>query len=225
MAGDHCLSIAPAPGTPGLPPIVIVPPLFDEANRLRRTLVLMMRHLSARGHGVHLPDLPGQNDSIIATQDASLDDWRSALDQFALALPARPLIASWRGGALIDDAASNAIGWWRMAPIPGSNIVRSLLRVRIATDREMGSTSTMESLRGIAATGGELLLGGNVLSSALLAALDAAIPAAVRPLRERAPAQLGGSAIWLRAEPGEDAAMARMMAADINDWAATCAAG
>ena len=37
--------------------------------------------------------------------------------------------------------------------------------------------------------------------------------------------KLPGSALWLRAEPGEDAAMAEAMAADIHDWAMTCVAG
>lgn len=211
------------PGTPGSPVVLIVPPLFDEANRMRRTLVLMLRALSALGTQSLLPDLPGQNDSLIATEAVALSDWRTALAAVAACEAGPVLVASWRGGALIDDAVADAIGWWRMAPVAGAGIVKAMIRTRIAGDKESGRQSGAEAIRASAAQG-PVELAGNFLSAAMLDALDAAIPAPVEPLRLVAPADLGGSALWLRAEPGEDTAMAQAMAADIHAWAATCAA-
>jgi hypothetical protein len=211
------------PGTPGSPVVLIVPPLFDEANRMRRTLALMMRALSALGTQSLLPDLPGQNDSLIATEAVALSDWRTALAAVAAREAAPVLVASWRGGALIDEAVADAIGWWRMAPVAGAGIVKAMIRTRIAGDKESGRQSGAEVIRASAAQG-PVELAGNFLSAAMLDALDAAVPAPVEPLRLVAPADFGGSALWLRAEPGEDAAMAQAMAADIHAWAVTCAA-
>jgi hypothetical protein len=153
----------------------------------------------------------------------ALSDWRTVLAAVAAREAVPVLVASWRGGALIDDAVADAIGWWRMAPVAGAGIVKAMIRTRIAGDKESGRQSGAEAIRASAAQG-PVELAGNFLSAAMLDALDATIPAPVEPLRLVAPADLGGSALWLRAEPGEDAAMAQAMAADIHAWAATCAA-
>src|SRR3546814_7955467 len=55
------LSPAGAPRTT----VLFVPPLFEEANRTRRTLVLAMRALAAQGFAALLPDLPGPNASLV----------------------------------------------------------------------------------------------------------------------------------------------------------------
>lgn len=182
-----------------------------------------MRALSALGTPSLLPDLPGQNDSLIATEDVRFADWRTALAELTAAEDRPLLVASWRGGTLIDDVAINAIGWWRMAPIAGANIVKAMVRTRIAGDKEAGRQSSAEAIRA-SATQAPIELAGNFLSAAMLDALEAARPAPVDPLRQISPPQLGGSALWLRAEPGEDAAMAEAMAADIHAWVATCVA-
>ena len=46
MLSEHCLRFT---GAADGPTILIVPPLFDEANRMRRTLVLTMRALAGLG--------------------------------------------------------------------------------------------------------------------------------------------------------------------------------
>lgn len=190
---------------------------------MRRTLVLTMRALSRLGTPCFLPDLPGQNDSLILTEDVTLEDWRGALSELAKANAEPLVVASWRGGALIDDAVAGAIGWWRMAPAQGASIVKAMIRTRIAGDKESGRQSNAEAIRASAAQS-PVELAGNLLSAAMLDALEAAIPAPVKPLRQVMPADLNGSALWLRAEPGEDAAMAEAVAADIHNWVATCAA-
>lgn len=225
MRSDHYLRF---PGKPDAPTILLIPPLFDEANRLRRTLVLTMRALSAREVASLLPDLPGQNDSLVPTEAVTLADWREALAEGA-AQENRPIVvASWRGGALIDDAVAGAIGWWRMAPVAGASLVKTMIRTRIAGEKEAGRTVSADDLRASTADG-PVELAGNFLNAPMLIQLEAATPAEVMPLRTVAvgsgEGKLPGSALWLRAEPGEDAAMAEAMAADIHSWAMTCAAG
>lgn len=225
VSTEQCLRFR---GAPDAPSILIIPPLFDEANRMRRTLVLTMRALSARGVASLLPDLPGQNDSLVPTEAVTLADWRTALADVVAAEAGPLLVASWRGGALIDNTASGAIGWWRMAPVAGASLVKTMMRTRIAGEKEAGRTVSAEDLRA-SATDGPVELAGNFLNAAMLLQLETATPAEVTPLRSvtvgSGEGKLPGSALWLRAEPGEDAAMAAAMAADIHSWAMTCAAG
>lgn len=227
MLAEQCLRVDAGSGAgseAGSPAVLLVPPLFEEANRMRRTLVLTMRALAAMGVASLLPDLPGQNDSLVRGEAVTLTSWREALAAMAAA-EARPMVvASWRGGALIDDAVSGAAGWWRMAPLGGAAIVRTMMRVRIAGDKEAGRAVSSDQLRGNAARG-PLELAGHMLSAAMIAQLDAAVPVEVTPLRLTTPADVGGSALWLRAEPGEDAAMAQAMAADLAGWTRSCVAG
>ena len=44
--------------------VLILPALFDEANKLRRFTVQVMRKLDAAGVDSFLPDLPGCNESL-----------------------------------------------------------------------------------------------------------------------------------------------------------------
>ncbi|MBA3940443.1 MAG: hypothetical protein C0520_04445 [Sphingopyxis sp.] len=214
------LRIAPA-GTPRAT-VIVVPPLFEEANRTRRTLVLAMRALSAHGFAALLPDLPGQNESLVPLADVDLDRWRDALAATVAEVEGRAIVASVRGGALIDHRA-NAAAWWRLAPVSGASLLRTLLRARVAADREAGVTSSLENLQE-AARSEALLLAGNALSPAMIAGLGTAEAQPVEPLRSvgLGADAIAGTPLWLRAEPGEDAAMAAAIAADIAAWSMTC---
>lgn len=202
--------------------ILIVPPLFEEANRLRRTLVLAMRALAAQDFAAVLPDLPGQNDSLVALADVDLERWRGSLADTAASIDGPLIVASFRGGALIDHRVE-AAAWWRLAPVGGASLLRTLMRSRVSADREAGLSSSLESLQTEARTA-PLLLAGNRLSPAMIAQLGASEPQAVAPLRSVGLGADGiaGTPLWLRAEPGEDAAMAAAIAVDIAGWSATC---
>ncbi len=204
--------------------ILFVPPLFEEANRTRRTLVLAMRALAADGFAALLPDLPGQNDSLVPIEQVDLTTWQSALADIAATIDGPLIIASLRGGTLIDHRAK-AAAWWRLAPVGGASLLRTLLRARVAADREAGLTSSLDSLQTEAATA-PLLLAGNRLSPAMMAQLGAAETQPVAPLRTvtlgTGADAIAGTPLWLRAEPGEDAAMAAAIAADITAWSTTC---
>lgn len=204
--------------------VLFVPPLFEEANRTRRTLVLAMRALAAQGFAALLPDLPGQNESLVPLIEADLERWRSALAEIARDVDGPLIVASLRGGCLIDHGAA-ADAWWRLAPASGASLLRTLLRARVSADREAGIASSIEGLQAAAASEA-LLLAGNRLSPAMVAQLGAAEVQAVEPLRTVTPGggegQIAGTPLWLRAEPREDAVMARAIAADLALWSRSC---
>jgi hypothetical protein len=217
---EHRLNITPA----GIPraTILIVPPLFDEANRLRRTLALAMRALAADGFAAVLPDLPGQNESLVALDAVDLEQWQDALAEVAGGIAGPVVIASVRGGTLLDHRA-NAAAWWRLAPVGGGSLLRTMMRARVTADRETGIETALDSLHEAAKTA-PLLLAGNALSPAMVAQLGSAEAQPVAPLRSIGLGAdgLAGTPLWLRAEPGEDAAMASAIAADIAAWSKTC---
>ncbi|MCA0210306.1 MAG: hypothetical protein LCH74_14685 [Proteobacteria bacterium] len=217
---EHILRIDPA-GVPRAT-ILIVPPLFEEANRTRRTLVLAMRALAADGFAAWLPDLPGQNESLVPLAHIDLARWRQALAKVAADVAGPVIIASVRGGALIDHQAK-ASAWWRLAPVGGASLLRTLMRARVSADREAGVTSSLETLEEQARTA-PLLLAGNLLSPAMVGGLGTGEAQAVAPLRSIGLGADGiaGTPLWLRAEPGEDAVMAGAIAADISAWSKTC---
>ncbi len=231
-----------APNGPHSPRVLIVPPLFDEMNRMRRTLVLAMHNLAQRGIGSALMDLPGANESLAPLETQSLASWRAAVGaaarSFAIdaahadaanavalnSIPANstaPLvIASVRGGCLIDDGADAAYRW-RLSPAKGSRLLKTLLRTRIAGERVDGRTVTAAQLMALAQAG-PIELAGNRIGPDMAAQLDGALPAPLPATEPARAVQLGsgadciaGSALWLRAEPGEDAAMAAGIAQDI----------
>lgn len=219
---EHILRIAPA-GTPRAT-ILIVAPLFEEANRMRRTLVLAMRALAAEGFAALLPDLPGQNESLAPFEGVDLTRWQAALADVAATIDGPVLVASVRGGALIDHRVG-AAGWWRLAPVGGASLLRTLMRARVSADREAGLLSSLESLHDDGKTAA-LLLAGNRFSPTMIAELGSAEVQPVAPLRTvnlgSGDDAIAGTPLWLRAEPGEDAAMASAIAADIAAWSMTC---
>ena len=219
---EHILRIVPTAALRAT--ILFVPPLFEEANRTRRTLVLAMRALAADGFATLLPDLPGQNESLAPLEQIELANWQNALAEVAATIDGPLVIASLRGGALIDHHAK-AAAWWRLAPVGGASLLRTLMRARVAADREAGITSSLDSLQAEAATA-PLLLAGNLLSPAMMEQLGSAEVEPVAPLRTvtlgSGADAIAGTPLWLRAEPGEDGAMAEAIAADIAAWSQTC---
>jgi hypothetical protein len=128
------------------------------------------------------------------------------------------VVASFRGGALLDDTIE-ARCFWRLAPVPGASLVRDLERSTLvgAADREQG---------------GSRLLAGYPFSDELLQSLRAAEPQPVSPLRvlrlttdpADADGKIEGSALWRRSEPGNSPALAAAIAGDLASWVTTCAA-
>jgi pimeloyl-ACP methyl ester carboxylesterase len=198
--------------------ILIIPPLFDEMNRVRRTLVQAMRALAEHGLRTLLPDLPGCNESAADLPVQTIETWQEAVAALALQLGATH-IAALRGGALIDHKTSLPV--WRLAPVKGRSLLKTMLRTRIAAEREAGRTVSIEQLMA-AAQSSPLELSGYVLGMAMLESLDSVLPAVVPDLHEAALTDVNGSALWLRAEPQDDPAMSAALAANLDRWSASC---
>ncbi len=203
-------------GPDGKNPIVVLAPLFEEANRLRHFIVEMMRMLATEGIATCLPDLPGQGDSMVPSEDARVADWHEAI----AALSPRATIA-FRGGALLD---AHAVDRWRFAPETGARLLRDMVRSTALTSGEKAGELAARAAHET------VMLAGNALSPELYATLERAVPEAVaRTLRldddaGEADARVAGSPLWRRAEPGDDATLRALLVADIVAWNASCAA-
>lgn len=200
--------------------ILIIPPLFDEMNRCRRMLVQAMRGLAERGTGSFLIDLPGCNESLAALENQSLSTWREAVGAAAAQLGVTH-IASLRGGALVDDDVPN-LPHWRLAPAKGSSLLKTMIRTRIAGDKEAGKATSEAGLMEAAKTA-PIELAGNMLGPVMVAELASAEPRDVAQLTLRTLGQdIAGSTLWLRAEPQDDPAMSAAIAADLDQWSTSC---
>ena len=190
--------------------MLIVPPLFEEMNRTRRFLVDTMRALDIHGIDSFLPDLPGTNESGQAFSGQSLHTWRSAMVAAARHFGASHVLAL-RGGVLVFP---NTLPGWVVEPVSGASLLRRMLRAGVIAAREAGDHRDSADLLETGRTEG-LRLAGFDFSPALIAGLDGARPLdeGQRKVRQ---SELGGAALWLRAEPGEDPAQSARLAAVIH---------
>jgi hypothetical protein len=190
--------------------LLIAPALFDEANRMRRMTVEVMRRLDKSGIDSFLPDLPGCNES---NQDLALvepEDWRMALEAAARHFGATHVLAI-RGGALV---VPGKLPGWLLAPVKGASLVKTMLRARVIASREAGREESAEKLLAQGLEMG-IDLAGWSLSGEMLRQMQDALPASRENLAPIDQDMLGGGALWLRAEPDEDPAQADALAAVI----------
>lgn len=219
LGREGVLRMGPDTGTT----ILILPPVFEEANRMRRILAQVMRGLAERGIASALPDLPGTGDSLVATVDARFEDWSAAITALADSLPRPLLTVAVRGGVLLDGVAKPDVRW-RLAPESGKRLLRDMLRATAVTGTLKASELEMR------ARAAPTRLAGNLIHPDLFIALDAAEPDAVLARtavvgESTAPHDIAfaGSPPWRRAEPEDDAALVAAMTDDIADWAKSCA--
>lgn len=188
--------------------VLVCPAWFDEANKLRRFTLEVMRGLDAGGIDSFLPDLPGCNESLAPLAEQTISGWRAAMDAAARALGATHVLAI-RAGAL---AAPLDLPGWRYAAQSGPKLLRAMLRARVIAAREAGISTTSEALLTAGSSEG-LVLGGWSIGPAMLRELrEAELPGAPAQ-REITQAALGGRSLWLRAEPDEDAGQAAALVA------------
>ncbi|KPF65462.1 hypothetical protein IP79_03845 [Porphyrobacter sp. AAP60] len=192
--------------------VLICPAWFDEANKLRRFTVEVMRRLDAAGIDSLLPDLPGCNESLVALQKQTLGEWRSGMAAAAQSLSATHVLAI-RAGALVAPAE---LPGWHYAAQSGPKLLRGMIRARTIAAREAGISETSEGLMAIGRESG-LMLGGWHIGAKMFRELEIAEPTVAHNQTEIAQSQIGGSGLWLRAEPDEDAGQADRLAALIAD--------
>lgn len=216
---EAMLRFGPAPG----PVIVAALPLFEEANRIRTFAVTLLRALAERGIAGVLPDLPGQGESLMLTEAATLAGMCTAYDSVidAIGRDRHCYALAIRSGALLDASAS-VYGRWHLAPQAGPELIREL--GRIAGLSKDPAWWCLEEVVEIA---------GNRLSTGLLSQLiDARIfserlGAPLRVIRyetdvKAADLKVPGAPLWRRAEPDNDPALAALLADDVAAWVRTC---
>lgn len=188
--------------------LLIVPALFDEANKLRRLTVEVMRRLDGAGIDSILPDLPGTNESRQPLEHQTPGCWRAAILAAAAHFRATHVL-SFRGGALL---LPQGLPGWRYAPVKGATILRQMLRSRILVAREAGLKETQDGLLAEAAQRG-IELAGYRLGASFMLAFESLVPAVSTNVSDIEQDMLGGSGLWLRAEPGDDRHQADTLAA------------
>lgn len=186
--------------------VIVIEPLFEEANRCRKLVATIMRHLATREIGSALADLPGTGESLTDISGVAFGDWQDAVRALQ-----PTFIASFRGGCLLDGSASS--GAWRFSPETGARVVRDLKRAALTSANDT-------------------LYAGHALSDAFLAEIETATPPRTVDVRTvrlesdvlEADLKVDGSPLWRRAEPGDDYELAQTLADDIAEWVGRCAA-
>lgn len=220
---EHILTALPVDDTDDAlnrgasPHILFIPPLFAEMNKMRQTLVQSMRILADNGIKASLADLPGCHESIVSLHDQSLSDWNSAMISCANQHDITH-IASFRGGALIDDLSRPT---WRLNSVKGINIVKTMLRSKVISSKEAGHDITIDQLIETANSSG-IELAGYDIGAKMFNALQIAEPSISDTIFEAKTGQhIEGGSLWLRSEPEYDVAMAISLAEKLSLWCQT----
>lgn len=190
--------------------VLVIPALFDEANRMRRFTVEVMRRLDGAEIDSFLPDLPGCNESL---QDLALiepEDWATAAHAAARQFGVTRVLAI-RGGGLILPPD---LGGWHYAPVKGASLLKTLLRARVIASREAGREESVDALVAEGLDMG-LDLAGYALSGEMIRQLQGLAPSPRAGISVIDHDTIGGSPLWLRAEPDHDPAQAEALAAHI----------
>lgn len=222
------------------PVVVAALPLFEEANRTRAFVVTILRTLAGQGIASALLDLPGQGESLVPLHALSIlniqDAYGSAVEVFDRE-GRRTYAASIRSGALLDTLGL-MFGRWHFAPVGGPQLLRELTRIKqaeIGAARKLGDCWFFDGSLPEDAEDPPVEIAGNLISTDLLTDLMVKEPfssddAAETPLRtvrlesDPKPADLKvpGAPLWRRAEPGNDLALATLLADDIAAWVRAC---
>lgn len=188
--------------------LLIVPALFDEANRMRRLTVEVMRRLDGAEIDCFLPDLPGCNESRQPLNVQTPEDWRDAIASAARHFGATHALGI-RGGAMLTP---DCLPSWHYAPAKGSSILRQMIRARIVASREAGINETHQGLLEKALADG-IELAGHQLGAEFVEQFQVLGPRSGSIVQEVSQDMVGGSGLWLRAEPGENRDQADALAA------------
>ena len=218
------------------PVVVVAMPLFEEANRMRAFAVTLCRLLAERGLASVLPDLPGQGESLLATKQTTLATIRRALDvvfEQVYRQGRHAYSASIRSGALAGSE-QHAFGYWYLSPKSGRDVVHELRRILQAGGRGDDALQLRHVFQADAAAF-PMEIAGNLVGSTFLEDLATdqrtypmeTVGVSRRIVRLSAEAaeahrHVPGLPLWRRAEPGNNLALAALLADDIAEWIARC---
>jgi hypothetical protein len=187
--------------------LLVLPALFEEANKMRRFTVSLMRNLAALGIETVLPDLPGTGESLTDLIDVQFDDWQDAVSALIGSCMGSVAI---RGGALLDESSQHR---WHLAPESGERMVRDMVRAT-AFSEGVPIGTIYESARETPTR-----LAGNLLNPRFFGDLTNAVPTMQAHVT-----MVEGQKLWRAAEPADDPDFAAMCATDILAWTKICAA-
>ncbi|MEL6529222.1 MAG: hypothetical protein AAFQ27_04625 [Pseudomonadota bacterium] len=190
--------------------VLILPAWFDEANKLRRFTVEVMRRLDGSGIDSFLPDLPGCNESLAQLSEQTIASWREAAGVASAAFSTTHVLTL-RAGAIL---APTELSGWRYAPQTGPKQLRGMVRARTIASREQGKEETTDDVVRAGRESG-VSLGGWAIGPAMFSELETAGPTESDTQVDIAQATIGGPGLWLRAEPDYDATQADALAAII----------
>ena len=191
--------------------LIIFAPLFDEHNKMRRQIAEVMRRLDLRGIDCFLPDMPGCNESLAPLAEQTLGNWRVAGKAAAEHFGATCAFAI-RGGALV---CPSTLPTYAYAPAKGRALLNGLLRARTIAAKEAGLDETREGLLQEGRANG-IELAGWRFGAEMIGQLEAAEPRLHDDTRIIEQADVGGAALWLRAEPDDDPEQADALAAFLS---------
>ena len=191
--------------------LLIVPPLFDESNKFRHQIFEIMRNLDVRGIDCFLPDLPGCNESLAPLDKQSLAHWQTSITAAATHFSTTEIFAVRSGCWLVPN---EGVGWL-YAPVRPQQVLRNMLRARALSAREAGREESTVVLMEAARTNG-IELAGWQLGPHLITELEGMEFTAPPGYVVIDQTDIGGKALWLRAENDYDPAQANAIATMID---------
>ncbi|MBH5322774.1 alpha/beta hydrolase family protein [Aurantiacibacter sediminis] len=191
--------------------LLIVPPLFDEANKLRHMIMETMRALNTAGIDSALIDLPGTNESPEPLPEQTLHGWIGAVEQSCKAFSATHILAVRAGAACVTAALPCLL----YAPHSPASQLRSMIRARVLSEREAEREVSREELLAEAEHEG-ITLAGYHLSADMVRQMQGFFVSEVNSTTI-AQSEIGGAPLWLRAEPDHDPDQSKALAARIED--------
>ena len=190
--------------------LLVLMPLFDEAGKMRRQIVEMMRVLDQSGVDCFCPDLPGCNESLAPRSEQTLPGWRNAAASAAAHVQATHVLGV-RSGCLV---APGDLPGWAYEPVKPRSVLSRLARAEQISAHEANETVTANELIARGCENGVTLAGWSLGADLVkeLAANELASSPHHLPITQE---EVGGRPLWLRAEPGFDPAQANAVAAII----------
>ena len=198
------------------PELLIIPPLFDDANRMRAQLVLLMHTLRDIGISSVMPDLPGMNESLQPQAAQTLPAWRaavsSATEHFGVS---RALFV--RSACVLDNGAVSALHYATHDP---AKLLRAMARAQSLAEKEAGNHRSPSEILDSARASGGTIAGwqiGRTMAQELCETAEVTNKAA-RPITHE---EIGGRPLWLSNEGGVDERQAQVLAKVLAEWIGT----
>lgn len=190
--------------------LLILAPLFDEANKLRRLLVGIAQQLSEVHIASVIPDLAGWNESLAARGNQTLSGWQHAAQAAAVHFNATHVLAVRTSSIL----APRSLPGWVYAPAAPSRTLRTMARAQSLSENEAGSARNASEIVEAAARSGGLMAGWD-LGAGMVRELREATDATSATHEEITHSQVGGSPPWLQSETSDSTRQAAAIAAII----------